>query len=602
MHGTVTSVIAIALSLVVVSGQQDQTVQPGATGAGVVEAVCSRIEVECIFPEDKLFTRRLAYVESSDGNSPDTFRPGYYGGIWQVDRAMFDVTQTSPASNYLRQPMADIQTAFGINWASVKWEDLLMPLHSALAARLYLQYHSNNISIPRSIDDQAVYWTTYYRPASPASDYSTAANQLEESCSNGNGADIIFVLDASGSIGSSNFVTMKSFVKDVVNSFDVGTGAEHYRFGVITYSNSAKREFDLITYSTKSEILAAVDRIIYTGGGTSTHLGIDEMTLRGFTTVNGARPIEQGHPRVGIVVTDGQSGNPSATAAAATRAHDADITVIAVGVGSGVNVNELKTIASEPVCMNVIRLDFEEFESLKHIIEKRACDAPITIAPGQNSTTGGQLPAGGDQNCKVKVSAEGATIQLETSEGLVSFYISKMTYPSEDFYEKKVVAEPDRMGVMFIPHSSTNNGTIFCNIKGDNYTETNITVGAKPGDVDNCANRTTCLNGGECINTPDSYRCECPPQFIGEKCETPVTTPTTTRATTTTMKPINSGETYNCDSNNPCTQENIDNNKLYFPHDDANKFVQCDTWGKCYVKDCPPGLVWDVAANTCNWP
>ena len=36
------------------------------------------------FSEDKLFLRRLAYVESSDGSNPDTFRSGYHGGIWQV--------------------------------------------------------------------------------------------------------------------------------------------------------------------------------------------------------------------------------------------------------------------------------------------------------------------------------------------------------------------------------------------------------------------------------------------------------------------------------------------------------------------------------------
>ncbi len=62
------------------------------------------------------------------------------------------------------------------------------------------------------------------------------------------------------------------------------------------------------------------------------------------------------------------------------------------------------------------------------------------------------------------------------------------------------------------------------------------------------------------------------------------------------------GDGYNCDDNNPCTQENIDNGDFYWPHEDEDKFVQCDEWGQCFVMECPPGLVWDPVAYTCNWP
>lgn len=62
----------------------DDTLRIRAHGSRVVEAVCSRLEASCVFPDDKLFTRRLAYVESSDGADKTTFRDGYHGGIWQV--------------------------------------------------------------------------------------------------------------------------------------------------------------------------------------------------------------------------------------------------------------------------------------------------------------------------------------------------------------------------------------------------------------------------------------------------------------------------------------------------------------------------------------
>lgn len=69
---------------VVVAVSNDDTLRPGAVGPGVADAVCARLEATCVFPDDKLFTRRLAFVESADGNDPNTFRDGYYGGIWQV--------------------------------------------------------------------------------------------------------------------------------------------------------------------------------------------------------------------------------------------------------------------------------------------------------------------------------------------------------------------------------------------------------------------------------------------------------------------------------------------------------------------------------------
>ena len=65
---------------------------------------------------------------------------------------------------------------------------------------------------------------------------------------------------------------------------------------------------------------------------TGTHLALDEMTLKSFSAAAGARPRGEGHPRVGIVVTDGKSDSKSATVEAAKRAHQADITMFAVGM------------------------------------------------------------------------------------------------------------------------------------------------------------------------------------------------------------------------------------------------------------------------------
>ena len=58
---------------------------PNASGAGVVAAVVQKIQASNIFPDDKKFLCRVAWVESKYGTDPNTYRRGYHGGIWQVD-------------------------------------------------------------------------------------------------------------------------------------------------------------------------------------------------------------------------------------------------------------------------------------------------------------------------------------------------------------------------------------------------------------------------------------------------------------------------------------------------------------------------------------
>lgn len=83
-------------------------------------------------------------------------------------------------------------------------------------------------------------------------------------------------------------------MKDVSTSFEVGTGEDQNRIGVIKFSTAVKREFDLKTYTTNKAVLSAIDKIKYEAGGTNTHLGLDEMTNKGFSAANGARDMRNG--------------------------------------------------------------------------------------------------------------------------------------------------------------------------------------------------------------------------------------------------------------------------------------------------------------------
>jgi len=82
--------VLILCSVYLITGQfTDRTRIPRQSGSDVVEAVVNLIREACIFPNDKLYLRRLAYVESMDGMEVNTYRPNYYGGIWQVSKLIF---------------------------------------------------------------------------------------------------------------------------------------------------------------------------------------------------------------------------------------------------------------------------------------------------------------------------------------------------------------------------------------------------------------------------------------------------------------------------------------------------------------------------------
>ena len=85
---------------------------------------------------------------------------------------------------------------------------------------------------------------------------------------------------------------------------------------------------------------AAIDRVRYMSSGTQTDAALDAMTTYGFSEQSGAHPKSEGHPRIGIILTDGGSRNPSLTALAAQRVHDAGITMISVGIGSWADPQE----------------------------------------------------------------------------------------------------------------------------------------------------------------------------------------------------------------------------------------------------------------------
>ena len=195
------------------------------------------------------------------------------------------------------------------------------------------------------------------------------------------GMDLVFVLDSSGSIGDTNYDNVLKFVTDTVSQLDIGPSAT--QIGLVIFSGNAQTQFHLNTYSDNVSVIHAVENTPYLDGGTNTPDGLDTLIGEFNTSSFGARPEEQGIPRVAIVVTDGQSndgGGPPATIANAQRVHDNNILTYAVGVGDSVDMDELNAIATSPEYVYLLE-DFHvsELQQLQETINYQACKGAMAI-------------------------------------------------------------------------------------------------------------------------------------------------------------------------------------------------------------------------------
>ena len=160
-------------------------------------------------------------------------------------------------------------------------------------------------------------------------------------------------------------------------------GPDNTQVGMVVFGSSSRVEFHLNTYHDNSSLLQAIANVQYTGGGTNTPAGLTTL-LSEFSPVYGARPLQEGIPRVTIVVTDGRSnegGGPPATIAAANAIHASNIIAYAVGVGSNVLMTELNAIASDPDSQYVRLIstfDVNELMELQESLNSEACQGKFT--------------------------------------------------------------------------------------------------------------------------------------------------------------------------------------------------------------------------------
>uniref|UniRef100_A0A3B4BD59 VWFA domain-containing protein n=1 Tax=Periophthalmus magnuspinnatus TaxID=409849 RepID=A0A3B4BD59_9GOBI len=155
--------------------------------------------------------------------------------------------------------------------------------------------------------------------------------------------NLVFLVDGSWSIGTQNFEQIRRFLSSLVSSFDVGVG--RVRVGLVQYSNTPRTEFYLNMHQSQAQVLNAIRRLPYMGGGTHTGLGLDFLLRNAFTAAAGSRA-NQNVPQIGVVITDGKSQDD--VVQEARRLKERGIMLYAIGIKDA-DEEQLKDIAQDNV-------------------------------------------------------------------------------------------------------------------------------------------------------------------------------------------------------------------------------------------------------------
>ncbi|CAC5391528.1 unnamed protein product [Mytilus coruscus] len=219
--------------------------------------------------------------------------------------------------------------------------------------------------------------------------------------------DLAIVIDSSNSLLALDFRNQIQFVKDFVDFLVIGSDAT--RVAAVSFSNYLVPQFGFNDYTTKIDVLSAINDIEhYKGEATRTYLALKHTHEHIFAPGNGER---SDVVDVVIVLTDGDT-NPGKydiftasqgkiqTQKEAALIKDRGAYIFAIGVGGGVDVKELNEISSDPDQRFTIQVsNFSQLNSdeVKEMLLKRACVETMECQ-GSNCLSGN-----GAQNVHISV-------------------------------------------------------------------------------------------------------------------------------------------------------------------------------------------------------
>ena len=186
----------------------------------------------------------------------------------------------------------------------------------------------------------------------------------------------MFLVDESGSVGSTNYELAVQFMQSVVNFYDVEENRT--RVAMISFSTNATINFVFNDHLSNQAVNEAIGRTRYNGGFTHTAWALYFARLIFYGPnlhLSGARPLSAGVPRVVVLITDGHSNHYRVDDQALFLREDNGVTIYSVGIAN-YDLDELNLIASDPDSEHVFLLQsYSDAASFVQLLSGTTCDS-----------------------------------------------------------------------------------------------------------------------------------------------------------------------------------------------------------------------------------
>ncbi|KAM6225523.1 integrin alpha-X-like isoform 2-T2 [Spheniscus humboldti] len=183
-------------------------------------------------------------------------------------------------------------------------------------------------------------------------------------------SDVVFLIDGSGSIKHREFLTMKTFIVEVIRRFK-GTDTQ---FALTQFSDIVLNHFDFNAFRRSRDPVALLNQVGQIQRTTHTATAIWTVLTNMFIPGKGAR---EDANKILIVITDGRKYDDKMEySEVIPLAKQMGVTRYAIGVGSAFldreAVEELHTIASEPSKDHVFRVDnFDALQGIQNQLQEK---------------------------------------------------------------------------------------------------------------------------------------------------------------------------------------------------------------------------------------
>ncbi|ELW63563.1 Collagen alpha-3(VI) chain [Tupaia chinensis] len=190
-------------------------------------------------------------------------------------------------------------------------------------------------------------------------------------------ADIVFLLDGSINFRRDSFQEVLRFVSEIVDT--VYEEGDSIQVGLVQYNSDPTDEFFLRDFSTKKQIIDAINKVVYKGGRhANTRVGLEHLRLNHFVPEAGSR-LDQRVPQVAFVITGGKSVEDARAMSQALT--QKGVKVFAVGVRN-IDSEEVGNIATNSATAFRVGSVQELSELSEQVLETLHDAMHETLCPG----------------------------------------------------------------------------------------------------------------------------------------------------------------------------------------------------------------------------